>query len=85
MTDLTPVIDATTTTPSQVVVTFDVDESIATLVMQHVGDPLDRNALAAVSRVWRRVAKSSSTSVTGLCAALAKREKRPDRLRRALS
>lgn len=29
---------------------FDVDESVAALVLQHVEDPLDRFALAGVSR-----------------------------------
>jgi hypothetical protein len=51
---LLPLLDA----PS-----FDVDESIAALVLQHVDDPLDRFALAGVSQVWRKVATSSNPSM----------------------
>ena len=36
--------------------TFDVDESLAALVLSHVTNTRDRLALAYVSRVWRKVA-----------------------------
>jgi hypothetical protein len=40
----------------EAVATFDVDESTAALVLQHVDDLRDRMALACTSRVWREAA-----------------------------
>ena len=37
---------------------FDVDESVAALVLAHVTSTRDRLALGCVSRVWRKVAGS---------------------------
>ena len=46
--------------------TFDVDESVAALVLQHIRNPVDRSCLAAVSTLWRRVVKSARTSLQPL-------------------
>ena len=40
--------------------TFDIDESTAALVLQHVHDVADRCALACTSRLWREVATVSA-------------------------
>ena len=46
--------------------TFDVDESVAALLLHHVRDPVDRSRLSAVSTLWRRVVKSARTSSRAL-------------------
>jgi hypothetical protein len=38
---------------------FDVDENVAAQVLEHVENPLDRFALAGVSRVWRRAVEAT--------------------------
>ena len=40
--------------------TFDIEESTAVLVLQHVEDVRDRCALACTSRLWREVATVSA-------------------------
>jgi hypothetical protein len=45
----------------ETVATFDVDESTAALVLQHVDDLRDRMALASTSRVWRDAATAPAT------------------------
>ena len=44
--------------------TFDVDDGVAKLVLEHVDDPLTLFSLAAVSRMWRRAVKSASDTAS---------------------
>jgi hypothetical protein len=63
MTDLiTPTQDTTATTTTLDAATFDVDESVAALVLHFVEDVRDRFALSSVSRVWRTVTNAANDS-----------------------
>ena len=56
-----PHFDSSLTTP-----TFDVNESVAAKVLEHVEDPLLRLSLAAVSTTWRRVVKNAPETSSAL-------------------
>jgi hypothetical protein len=62
MMDITTTTQDTATTPLLPLdgPSFDVDESVAALVLQHVENPLDRFALAGATRVWRVAATTTS-------------------------